>query len=233
MDKFWEMADESKLNTQYTTDAKLNSLREASHDSIKKICIQYRYFVHPYPDLLSVLLSKIPYGPLKSLLAEILSEELGSGNSSGAHIVWYDRFLKSIGVTDAELKGSLYPANDLILNSIRDMVHQKSYAFNVGLIGMGGECLCQIYLTNMHQNLVQNKWIKQRSADIDWQFWNFHIGEADVAHRILVRQAITKMPLEATEIQDLVEGYKVGKATWDEFWTNNYQDTEIETQIRA
>lgn len=227
MEEFWKLADESKLNAQYSSDKKLEFLKHASAKDVRKICVQYRYFVDNYPNNLSLLVSKLPYGPLKSLLAQILAEELGSGKSEDAHIVWYDRFLKSIGVSDEELKTSLYPENKALLEDIRDRCENKSFEYVIGLCGMGGECLCQIYLTNMHKYLIQNEFIKEVNDQIDWKFWIFHIGEEDVAHRQLVRKAINKMILSPKSIADLSAGYTWAKKTWDDFWTNNYKETAV------
>ncbi len=227
MDNFWELADETKVSAQYAADDKLKFLKDASAADIRKICVQYRYFVHNYPENLSYLVAKLPYGELKSLLAEILSEELGSGDASKAHIVWYDVFLKSIGVTDDELKSSLYPENAAILHEIKHKCLTDNYHYAIGLVGMGGECLCQIYLTNMHKYLVQNKFIKDNFKKIDFTFWDYHIGEADIAHRMLVRKAINNMVMDAQGVQSLTKGYVWAKNSWDRFWENNYEDTKL------
>lgn len=225
LEKFWEIADESKLNAQYSVDGKLDFLKNASADEVRKICTQYRFFVYDYPDNLSLLIAKLPYGPLKSLLAEINSEELGSGKHEDAHIVWYDRFLRSIGVSDDEMKTSLYPENKKLLSEIKSSCTTKPVEYVVGTIGMGGECLCQIYLTNMHKYLIQNDYIKELGDQVDWHFWEYHIGEEDIAHRMMVRKAINKMGLEPENIQQLADGYKWGKQIWDDFWANNYKET--------
>lgn len=227
MEKFWEIADESKLNAQYSSDKKLEFLKLATGDEIRRICTQYRFFVYDYPNNLSILIGKLQYGPLKSLLAEINSEELGSGKSEDAHIVWYDRFLTSIGVTNEELQTSLYPENKKLLSSIAASCRTKPVEYVIGTVGMGGECLCQIYLTNMHKYLVQNEYIKSINDQIDWHFWDFHIGEEDIAHRMMVRKAINKMQLEPNCIEQLAAGYEWGKQIWDEFWANNYKETGL------
>lgn len=227
MEDFWHQADESKLNAQYASDDKIKFLQSASGEEVRNICIQYRYFVRNYPDNLSSLVGKLPYGELKSLLSQILAEELGSGNEKDGHIVWYDRFLRSIGVTDEELATSLYPENKEILEEIADRCANKSYEHVIGLAGMGGECLCQIYLTNMYKYLVNNPYIRSIKHKIDWKFWTYHIGEDDILHRQLVRQAINNMMMNPRSIKDLSEGYDWGKKIWDEFWTNNYKETGL------
>lgn len=232
MDHFWAEADETKLEAQYSSDIKLQFLEHASLAEVRKICIQYRYFVHHYPNHLSTLVAKLPYGDLKSLLAQILAEELGSGKDKDAHIVWYDQFLMSIGVTRDELENSLYPENERLLQEITDKSQSERYEYLIGLCGMGGECLCQIYLTSMHRYLLKNKVFQEQEVlgnnkVVDWTFWNYHIGEEDVAHRMLVRKAINAMILTPESVQSLLAGYQRGKSIWDEFWTNNYKETTI------
>jgi len=46
----------------------------------------------------------MPFGKLKSILAEILNDELGNGNSKAAHPILYDNFLKSLGIKNEELQ---------------------------------------------------------------------------------------------------------------------------------
>lgn len=225
MDQFWEFADEAKLNTQYESDKGISFLKEASLEEVKKVCLQYRYFVYDYPNNLSYLVSKLPYGVLKSLLGEILSEELGSGKKCNAHIVWYDNFLRSLGISDEEMRSSLYPENAQILKEIEEHCSTRPYEHVVGVIGMGGECLCQIYLTNMHKYLVQNSAMKELGRKVDWHFWNYHIGEEDIKHRELVRKAINEAAVDEDGLRELTIGYAWGKSTWDQFWRNNYKET--------
>eukprot|EP00177_Eucheuma_denticulatum_P005931 GFKZ01010811.1.p1 GENE.GFKZ01010811.1~~GFKZ01010811.1.p1 ORF type:complete len:291 (+),score=33.48 GFKZ01010811.1:192-1064(+) len=225
MDQFWAHADEAKVNAQYESDSKIAFLRNASFDEIKKVCIQYRYFVELYPRFLSLLVSKLPDGELRSLMAEILAEELGSGKSQGAHIVWYDNFLRSLGITDEDIETALYPENSQILAQIEELCHSKPYEYVVGMVGMGGECLCQIYLTAMHKYLSENKAMVALGNQVDWTFWTYHIGEEDIKHRELVRTAISNAAVDGTGVGNLFMGYSFGKSKWDRFWENNYKET--------
>lgn len=227
IDKFWEFADESKIDTQYDSDQKISFLKDASLEEIKKVCIQYRYFVSRYPSFVSLLVAKLPDGELRSLMAEILAEELGSGREDCAHIVWYDNFLRSLGISNEEMKSSIYDENQKILNEIEHRCHQNSHEYIVGMVGMGGECLCQIYLTNMHKYLIGNKEVQEMGKKIDWTFWTYHIGEEDIKHRELVRKAISNAAVDGVGVRDLYLGYSWGKSTWDAFWANNYKETRV------
>lgn len=223
VEQFWQMADEAKLETEYSSDKKLQFLQTATFSELQAICIQYRYFTAKFPDNLGILISKLPYGNLKTLIAEILSEELGEGNSDKTHLRLYDDFLVSIGIDKEEFASAVHPANVELLKEIQELNKEKSHAFSVGLCGMGGECLCQIYLSNMYKNFIQNPHIQDKKDSINWNFWTFHVGEADILHRQLVRQAITEIIDEdATLVNDLAAGYVKAKENWDKFWTNNY-----------
>lgn len=228
MADFWSTADESKLTTQYNADSRIKFLQDASMDEIRGICIQYRYFVGRYPDFLSRLLSILPHQPLKSLLASIISEEVGDGKIEDSHLVWYDNFLLSIGVTFDQIQNSLYPENDDILSNIEDLCLAKPYEFVIGMVGMGGECLCQIYLTVMYKYLRKNPHVRALGNSIDWTFWTFHVGEEDIEHRRLVREYIGDSVHGKERVQNLTNGYVYGKNTWDRFWRNNYKNTRLE-----
>ena len=224
LDAFWNIADETRLETEYKVDKKLKFLQNASHEALQNICLQYRYFTKDFPDNLAVLLAKTPQGNFKSLIGEIVSEELGEGNPERAHLRLYDNFLVSIGISENILEKSLYPENTALLNEIRQLTFRQSQAYGIGLVGMGGECLCQIYLSNMYDNLIKNPYIQQHQKSIDWEFWNFHIGEADIIHRQKVRQAINEIvQVDPSSVEDLASGYLKAKHNWDTFWNNNYK----------
>lgn len=225
MEKFWNLADESKVASQYEADGNIQFLADAALDDVKAVCLQYRYFVERYPDNLALLLSRMPNNNLKCLLADIFTDELGSGKLDSAHIVWYDNFLISLGVTQEDLSSSIYSENNDILDDIAFRCANRSIEHAVGLVGMAGECLCQIYLTVMHRFLIENQHIKEMHKHIDWTFWTYHIGEEDIEHRRLVRECINDLRLGEGEILELTEGYKCGKKTWDAFWKNNYKNT--------
>ncbi len=98
IEQFWQIANDTRLETEYLTDKKLQYLQSAPLDVLQQICLQYRYFVRDYPNNLSILVSKSPYGDFKSLMAEILAEELGSGLFQRTHLNLWDNFLTSIEI---------------------------------------------------------------------------------------------------------------------------------------
>lgn len=225
MEEFWNLADESQTIANYDADSSIAFLREASLEEIRRICIQYRYFIEIYPNHLALLLSKMPNVQLKSLLCAILSEEMGYGKISNAHIVMYDKFLRSIGISEEQMQDSLYIENQKILSEIEYRCNTKPFENLVGMVGMAGECLCQIYLTSMYKHLVHNKNVQLLGKQIDWEFWKFHVGEEDIKHRKLVRECINELVFGEDGVKELANGYIFGKTNWDKFWFNNFKNT--------
>ena len=221
---FWIMADETRLETEYRADEKLNFLKNASIDSLQKICLQYRYFTQDFSSNLGVLISRMPPGKFKTLLGEILNEELGEGRVEDAHLNLYDSFLTSIQIPEAKLHNSLHPNNSVLLEEIRGLISVMPAAYGIGLVGMGGECLCQIYLSNMYDKMRQNPYLKEYQSQIHLAFWEFHAGAGDVIHRQKVRQAIDEFCLdEPINVEYLAAGYSKAKHNWDKFWDNNFR----------
>lgn len=215
---FWNLADITKNLEKYRIDKNLKKLKFVSFDYLKKVFIQYRFFTHFYIEDLALLVSKLPYGELKSILAEILNEELGNGNANEAHPILYDNFLLSIGIQQHELE----KANERCLSYLKQVQHSlknRSWSYGVGLRGMGGECLCQIYLATMHENFAQNPHIIAIQDKVAWKFWEIHSGEVDQHHQFIVRNAINNIILAYPETaKDLINGYLESKTAWDNYW---------------
>lgn len=217
-ESFWQLTDTTRMSEKYKIDENLKSLKYASLDTLKKIFIQYRFFTHYYITDLAILISKLPFGQLRSILADILDEELGEGIASHSHPTLYDDFLISIGIPKKALK----IADPHCMQNLRDIQQSlvnKSWAYGVGLRGMGGECLCQIYLSTMHAFFSQNLNIIAMQDRIAWTFWDIHIGEVDLHHQKIVRAAIDDALVSDPDIvTDLTNGYLESKNAWDLFW---------------
>ncbi|WP_234063310.1 iron-containing redox enzyme family protein [Myxococcus stipitatus] len=227
-DEFWRMADTTRTQTEYLADEKLRSLQSAPLDVLKRVFVQYRYFTIYYISDLALLVHRLPFGKLRSLLADFLNDELGNGRHEHAHQQVYDDFLVSIGLCPSELDAHANPANLQLLGEIRDLVQQRSAWYAVGLRGMGGECLCQVYLAAMHAHFTQNPAIQALAAGLDWKFWEIHTGEVDIAHRELLRAALMEAVDQQPEVlEDLVGGYRKSKDVFDTFWENIYRDAGI------
>ena len=170
---FWKIADDEQMIAEYLIDKNLLKLQTATLSELKQIFIQYRFFTLFYINDLALLIAKLPNGPLRSLLADILSEELGEGNHLHAHPQLYDNFLLSLGITYDEMNNPHYACTN-ILQDVQDKLTSNSWAYGVGLRGMGGECLCQIYLSTMHWHFSKNPVIQAMAPQLDWVFWDIH-----------------------------------------------------------
>lgn len=218
LETFWNLVDQTKMTEKYRIDKNLQYLEIAPLDILKKIFVHYRYFTHFYIQDLAILISKMPFGNLKSILAEILNDELGNGNSNAAHPLLYDRFLESIEINITDIN---YASQEYLpyLTSIQKSLLHKSWIYGIGLRGMGGECLCQIYLSTMYDYFSENPAIKKIKDKIDWQFWDIHIGEIDLHHQKIIKKAISEIIIEYPDnTKDLFDGYLESKTAWDGFW---------------
>nr|WP_323808720.1 iron-containing redox enzyme family protein [Nostoc sphaeroides] len=172
-------------------------------------------------------MSKADYGDFKSLMAQIMAEELGNGRFKKTHLQLWDNFLTSIGIEPQIFSDSLHPENFNLLAELKQLTLNKPIGYVIGLCGMGGECLCQIYLTAMYKYITLNPYIQSNKETIDWEFWNIHIGEEDIRHRVMVKNAINEIiQAEPSHLPDLAAGYQKAKSNWDEFWGNNYKLAE-------
>src|SRR5262245_11289967 len=106
-DSFWAFADAAKAATEALAAQKMKALEYMPVHALREFCTQYRFFTIEYIRDLALLLAKLPFGGLRSLLSQILSEELGEGDASRAHPAIYDRFLASIGVPPERLDRGL------------------------------------------------------------------------------------------------------------------------------
>ena len=230
--EFWKIAEYEQMQAEYTVQDKVQYLQSASLEQLRKVFIQYRYFTKYYGSDLGLLIFKVPYGNFKSLISEIAAEDLGNGKADQSHIRLWDNFLVSLGVQESELETSINLGNAALLEELRQLMHTASPAYAIGLRGMGGECLCQIYLTAVYENLRQNPLIEENKASIDWSFWDIHAGEADKEHRLLVKASISEIvESDPASINDLVAGYLKAKEIWDSFWENAYEGGYVHTTM--
>lgn len=224
---FWTLADFTKMSEKLRIDENLQSLQYASLETLKKIFLQYRFFTHYYILDLATLISKLPFGRLKTILAEILSEELGSGDCHQAHPELYDDFLKSIGINHIDLNK---PDSECChyLQTIHESLLKQSWGYGVGLRGMGGECLCQIYLSTMYDYFSKNPAIIRIKDKIIWTFWEIHIGEEDLRHQEMMRSVINELIIQEPDmLDDLTQGYLESRSAWDAFWKTIFRKANI------
>jgi hypothetical protein len=142
----------------------------------------------------------------------------------------YDGFLTSIGLREEDL--DLFPnhKNLLLLKDLQERINTNSAAYAIGLRGMGGECLCQVYLSAMHSHFTKNPTIEAIKEKVAWQFWDIHTGEVDIAHREKLKLALGEfVDKRPEELDDLVRGYKDAKRIFDRFWENIYSEHFADT----
>ena len=217
---FWQFADKAKEATEALAEQKMKALPQLSIEALRQFCTQYRFFTIDYISDLALLVAKLPFGGLRSLLSEILAEELGEGNAAKAHPEIYDRFLASIGVEPEQLERRL-PANREVLGRLTEELRSEGPAFGVGLRGMGGECLCQTYLSVMFEHLRAHPYMREHADRIDLEFWTIHTGEQDIVHGELTRQAIDDyLRHDPGVLPDLAKGYDRSITAWNLFWQN-------------
>ncbi len=224
-ESFWRFADDAKQATEALAAQKMTVLEDMPIEALRRFCVQYRFFTIDYISDLALLVSRLPFGGLRSLLGQILSEELGEGDPDKAHPTVYDRFLASIGVAPHELEQPL-PANERILKGLTRDMTGNPVAYGVGLRGMGGECLCQTYLSVMFEHMKRNPYMRENQARIDWEFWTIHTGEEDIVHGELTRAAIDHYLREDSSVlPELAKGYARSITAWNLFWQNILDDT--------
>lgn len=230
-ESFWLFADQAKEATEALADRKMQALAHMPVEGLRLVCTQYRFFTIDYISDLALLLAKLPFGGLRSLLSRILAEELGEGDPAKAHPEVYDRFLASIGVQQGQ-RDRCIPENRAILSELTGELASRSPAFGVGLRGMGGECLCQTYLSVMFEHLRGHPYIREHADHIDWEFWTIHTGETDIIHGELTRQAIDDYLREEPDaLQELAQGYERSIVAWNAFWQNIFDACRLRSDL--
>ena len=220
---FWQTTDELQNNTLQKASKLFSVVGHADLHTLQAILIQYRYFTIYYISDLALLIAKLPDGGMRSFLADILSDELGCGDSNKAHPNLYDNFLVSIGVAETRLNNNSALKNNIeLLDNARSLLVNNSGEFGIGLRGMGGECVCQVYIALLHKFLILNPYIVEKKNKIDWVFWDLHIGEHDIAHSMETRNLIHSeiVVKNDSSLHQLGHAYQESMRSWEEFWNN-------------
>ena len=227
---FWRLADELQERTIDHAKHLFDYAESADPKQLLSLLIQYRFFTIYYIPDIAILIARLRDGRLRSFLAGILSDELGCGDPLQAHPRLYDDFLQSIGAGNQDLDTLAIRDNIEVLDAVRRKLvdPDMSTAYGVGLRGMGGECVCQIYLSRFHEHIIKNRYIRERHADIDWRFWDLHVGEHDIAHRLQTRQLIQDEVISqgAATARALGEGYYESMVSWSRFWANIFDSVK-------
>lgn len=232
LEAFWARAALSKLEAKFAVAREMDALPHLSIQALREITLQYRYFTQAFVTDLALLVARCPEGRLRSILGQLVDEELGKGEPEWAHLRLYDRFLESIGAIEvgassAQLAVGVHPKVRDLLAELRNRTVQRSPFYAIGMRGLGGECVCGVYFSVMHVHLRKHPFIVDNEAKIDWRFWDIHAGHADVEHNELVRAAVAELLHEHGHphaVDEVAAGYDHGTASWDEFWSTVYGD---------
>ena len=226
--QFWALAD--RLQDQTVDHAKdlFAFVEQASPQRLFSLLVQYRYFTVYYISDIALLVARLQPGKMRSFLADILFDELGTGDHSQAHPQLYDDFLSSLGIDHPALDEMALADNVSLLEQARASLIDpaRSTAYGIGLRGMGGECVCQIYLARLYEHLILNPYVRERADKIDWKFWELHIGEHDIAHREKLRNLLTDeiARMDSGAVHALEAGYRDSMNAWSAFWKNIHDE---------
>ena len=231
IEAFWARAALSKLEAKFAVAREMDALPHLSIQALRAIALQYRYFTQAFVTDLAFLVARCPEGRLRSLLGQLVDEELGRGDPEQAHLRLYDRFLDSIGAIEpgasaGELSTRVHPRVRELLAGLRDRTLHSSTFYAIGMRGMGGECVCGVYFSVMYVHLRKHPFIIENESNIDWRFWDIHAGHADAEHNQLVRAAVAELlhGEHPDAVNEVAAGFDYGTATWDGFWTTVYGD---------
>jgi len=224
VDEFWALADQLQEQTVEHAKDMFSFVERASPRQLFSLLVQYRFFTVYYISDIALLVARLQPGKMRSFLAEILFDELGNGQSTQAHPQLYDDFLDSLQIYHGAFEEMPLADNVGLLERARSSLIEPSIsaAYGIGLRGMGGECVCQIYLARLYEHLIRNPYVRAHADTIDWKFWELHVGEHDIAHREKLRKLIT----EEVELMDigavsaLEAGYRDSMNAWSAFWKN-------------
>ncbi len=232
---FWRLADALQDRTIGHAGQLFAFAERADPAQLLSLLIQYRFFTIYYVPDIAILVARLPDGRLRSFLAGILSDELGCGDPLQAHPRLYDNFLNSLGAVGEDLDALAIKDNIELLDGVRRKLIDPNVdtAYGVGLRGMGGECVCQIYLSRFYEHITKNPYVQERRSEIDWRFWELHVGDHDIAHREKTRELIDHEILSQgrTALESVGEGYRESMRSWSAFWANIFDSVKC-TQVR-
>nr|HEX4313737.1 iron-containing redox enzyme family protein [Kofleriaceae bacterium] len=217
--RFWAMADAAQAVTTQRADACFRGTEDCDLAQLRALLLPYRWFTVYYIGDLAHLIAKLAPSGLRSFLGHVLDDELGNGDDGGAHPALYDAFLRSLGVGDDAIAREHARAIELLAGA-RDALIAGSAAYAVGLRGMGGECMCQVYLDRLHASFTRNPRVQAMRDAIDWRFWDIHVGPTDVHHREQTRALLERWLAASPELApEIAAGFDASLRGWDAFWT--------------
>lgn len=215
---FWEISNQSRLQLELSKDQRIQSLRYLDRIDLSKFFEQYSFIVKHHANHLAIIISRMEESELKSLFADILYEELGSGKVQNSHLTLFSHFLTTLN-PDFEAKG-ITARLEQKLEEYQEIIKKDNLYLAIGLGGAGTECICQVYLSEMYKQIKENPYIKNKEININWKFWEIHTGEVDATHKEQIKHALKKEIHNNPENEKfLIEGYEQSLTFWDNFLT--------------
>jgi hypothetical protein len=220
MDEIWRIIDFERLQASYSSQQSIKNLKLANPSQLFDVLYQYRFYCKAYINDLAHLVYRLEDCQIRSTLGQILSDELGCGDEKLAHPFIYDEFLSSMN-PNVDFRGEQIKANSHLEEKIKLETINSNIDFVIGLRGMGGECLCQVYLDAIYNQFTCNQWIIERRSSINWIFWDLHVGPVDIEHRNILRQSVQKyIDMRPSASDDILRGFIAGKDYWQRYWNN-------------
>jgi hypothetical protein len=97
---------------------------------------------------------------------------------------------------------------------------------------MGGECVCQVYIARLYEQLIKNPFIAKNMDHIDWRFWSLHVGDHDIQHGNTTRAMIDReiVRLGGSGLSALGSGFGYSMNSWRLVWHNIFHEMQSPTR---
>ncbi|MDJ0510798.1 MAG: iron-containing redox enzyme family protein [Crocosphaera sp.] len=224
---FYDLVSTEKLQKIVSSDPNFQLISKLDLLSLQKILYQYRFIVQDHAKHLEIIVSRLPSGEIKELLEEIYLEEIGNHDFQKSHFYLYNSFLKSLGCTDFSCSVFSHLSYNLV--QYDKAIQNNSISYAVGLGGMGTECICQFYLTELNRQLRANPAIRKIQDHVDWEFMDLHVGDVDISHRIRIRKTIIQFLVDqgGNSLYEISEGYKFSLSFWSQLFSILSQNLSV------
>ncbi len=218
--EFWDWVEATKQDAEENMPKEFSWLSEVSETGMQQAAIQFHSFIWFYTYDLAKIIGKLPHSPLRTLVAEILSEELGDGDFSRSHLHLWEKFVYSLGVDhNKDIKSLVHKDVFNIVNAQSDRIGEVSLHQALGLRGIIGECVCETYLKSLHINLVKNPLWAEKGEEINTLFWHIHLDGGDEEHNQMVIDGVSDYAKDDPVIlQEIADGYIEAMEIWKIYW---------------
>lgn len=218
--EFWEWVEATKKEAEVNMPKKFEWLSHASEAGIQRAITQFYPFIWHYTYDLSEIVGRLPHSPLRTLVAQILSEELGDGNYAFCHLEMWRSFIYSMGVNkDVDVDSLIDPKVLKIISEQSNIIRNVNVDEALGLRGIIGECVCETYLKALHTNIIKNPAWHKYGNKIDNTFWDIHLNGGDEHHNQLIIQGVSNYVAgDESKLKDIEKGYIAAMDIWQRYW---------------